>query len=212
MADYLIKRDGMWRFVRRVPTEYAALDKRGIVQHSTKIRVADDPRGIRARQRVARMNADLETYWHNLAHGDSAQALADYKSARSAARKLGISPPIDDAARRTIADLLARIEKLTGQRADDRASVLAVYDAAPKPPLTFRQAAEKYIEAHRAGWSNDKHAAQWTATLKTYAFPVIGNVQSRPDNKQRWHRSSDEDFATDLERQDRDREPRARQD
>ena len=44
MADYLVKRDGVWRFVRRVPAEYAALDKRGIVQHSTKIRIADDPR------------------------------------------------------------------------------------------------------------------------------------------------------------------------
>ena len=123
------------------------------------------------------MNADLETYWHNLVHGDSAKALADYEAARNAARKLGISPPIHNAAQRTIAELLDPIEKLTGQRADDHASVLAAHDAAPKPPRTFRQAAEKYIEAHRAGWSNDKHAAQWTATLKIYAFPVIGNVR-----------------------------------
>ena len=31
-----------------------------------------------------------------------------------------------------------------------------------------------YIKAHRAGWRNDKHAAQWEATLATYAEPVIG--------------------------------------
>ena len=31
--------------------------------------------------------------------------------------------------------------------------------------------------AHQASWCNDKHRAQWTATLDTYAHPVIG---SRP--------------------------------
>jgi integrase len=25
-------------------------------------------------------------------------------------------------------------------------------------------------------WKNDKHAAQWTATLQTYAYPLLGNV------------------------------------
>jgi len=30
------------------------------------------------------------------------------------------------------------------------------------------------LKAHRAGWRNGKHAAQWEATLKTYAEPVIG--------------------------------------
>ena len=30
------------------------------------------------------------------------------------------------------------------------------------------------IEVRRPTWSNPKHAAQWRATLKAYAFPVIG--------------------------------------
>ncbi len=30
--------------------------------------------------------------------------------------------------------------------------------------------------AHRAGWRNAKHAAQWEATLATYAEPVIGEL------------------------------------
>src|SRR5690348_3071411 len=29
--------------------------------------------------------------------------------------------------------------------------------------VTFRQCAESYIKAHRAGWKNEKHAAQWEA-------------------------------------------------
>ncbi len=40
--------------------------------------------------------------------------------------------------------------------------------------ITFKQCAETYIEAHRAGWRNGKHAGQWSATLSTYAYPVIG--------------------------------------
>jgi len=40
--------------------------------------------------------------------------------------------------------------------------------------ITFKQCAESYIKTHRAGWRNRKHAAQWEATLATYAEPIIG--------------------------------------
>jgi hypothetical protein len=40
--------------------------------------------------------------------------------------------------------------------------------------ITFKQCAEAYVAAHRAGWRNEKHAAQWSATLATYAYPHIG--------------------------------------
>ena len=42
---------------------------------------------------------------------------------------------------------------------------------------TFRQVADLYIAAHEATWRNAKHRAQWTSTLETYAYPVLG---SRP--------------------------------
>jgi integrase len=42
--------------------------------------------------------------------------------------------------------------------------------------ITFKECAESYIKAHRAGWRNGKHAAQWEATLATYAEPVIGGL------------------------------------
>ena len=176
MADYTVKRDGLWRFVRRVPKEYAALDPRKIVQHSTGVRIGDDPRGMRARKIADNLNAALEAHWRNLVEGQNADAVRNYEAARQAARRLRISEPIADAAQRTIAELLDRIEKLEGKRADDRAAVLAVYDAAPKPGINFRQCAERYIEAHKPGWSNPKHASQWSSTLATYAYPIIGNV------------------------------------
>src|SRR5262249_53098483 len=42
--------------------------------------------------------------------------------------------------------------------------------------ITFKQCAESYINAHGAGWRNRKHAAQWGATLATYAYPIIGTL------------------------------------
>jgi integrase len=42
--------------------------------------------------------------------------------------------------------------------------------------MTFKACAEAYIEAHRAGWRNAKHAAQWDSTLATYAYPVFGSM------------------------------------
>jgi len=42
--------------------------------------------------------------------------------------------------------------------------------------MTFKQCAEAYIKAHEAGWQNAKHAAQWTSTLATYAYPIMGKL------------------------------------
>lgn len=41
---------------------------------------------------------------------------------------------------------------------------------------TFIECATQYIEDHKAGWKNEKHAKQWTATLQTYAYPHIGKM------------------------------------
>ncbi len=40
--------------------------------------------------------------------------------------------------------------------------------------ITFKDCAERYIAAHKAGWRNPKHAAQWPATLGTYVYPMFG--------------------------------------
>jgi len=42
--------------------------------------------------------------------------------------------------------------------------------------ITFEEAAAQYVAAHESSWANDKHRAQWTSTLKTYAYPVIGKL------------------------------------
>lgn len=57
-----------------------------------------------------------------------------------------------------------RRAKLAAQRAEDGRS------------LTFKLAAERFIESHKAGWKSAKHADQWLATLTTYAFPTLGEI------------------------------------
>lgn len=39
--------------------------------------------------------------------------------------------------------------------------------------VTFGKCAERYIETHRAGWRNEKHAGQWTSTINTYAASLL---------------------------------------
>jgi len=47
--------------------------------------------------------------------------------------------------------------------------------AALKVP-NFRDFATDYIETMKSKWRNEKHADQWVSTVKTYAFPVIGDL------------------------------------
>lgn len=48
-----------------------------------------------------------------------------------------------------------------------------VESAEPAGPI-FRDFAEQYIEARGDTWRSAKHADQWRATLKLYAYPIIG--------------------------------------
>ena len=41
--------------------------------------------------------------------------------------------------------------------------------------LTFKEAAVQCIAAKEHEWRNAKHAAQWSSSLETYAYPVIGS-------------------------------------
>jgi len=45
--------------------------------------------------------------------------------------------------------------------------------------MTFRQAADAFIAKESPSWRNAKHAAQWSSTLKTYAFPTLGALPAR---------------------------------
>jgi integrase len=48
--------------------------------------------------------------------------------------------------------------------------------AADATVITFKQAAETYINQHRTGWKNVVHAKQWPSSLETYVYPTLGKM------------------------------------
>jgi hypothetical protein len=48
--------------------------------------------------------------------------------------------------------------------------------AAEAKQTTFKQAAQRWHEAHQSGWTNAAYAAEVLSSLERYAFPIIGNV------------------------------------
>lgn len=66
------------------------------------------------------------------------------------------------------------VDPIQRQQAAQSAMRAAVAEA-----LTFKDCAEKYIKAHRAGWKNAKHAQQWENTLEQHAYQVLGPVLVR---------------------------------
>lgn len=87
-------------------------------------------------------------------------------------REIGMGPfkhlPLRDARK-----LAEKMQEALG-RGDDPASVLPV-----KKGQTFAEVALALIAAKSAGWSNAKHRYQWTQSLETYAFPVVGKMLPR---------------------------------
>lgn len=59
------------------------------------------------------------------------------------------------------------------ERAAARSALAAQHGAA----ITFDECVVKYIDAKSAEWKNPKSAAQWSASLATYASPTIGKLQ-----------------------------------
>lgn len=58
----------------------------------------------------------------------------------------------------------------------DKRAARAALKAAQSTARTFKAVALAYIEAHKHGWKNEKHGAQWRSTLEAYAFPVLGDL------------------------------------
>ncbi|MCC4115344.1 integrase arm-type DNA-binding domain-containing protein [Aromatoleum toluclasticum] len=60
-----------------------------------------------------------------------------------------------------------------------RAAARSALAAARGAEITFDECARKFIESKSVEWKNQKHGAQWSATLETYASPIVGKLQVR---------------------------------
>ena len=95
---------------------------------------------------------------------------------------LGSFPTISLATARDQAEKLRKllidgIDPIEARKAE-RAAVRAESEQA----VTFEECARAYISSHEAGWRNEKHRAQWHSTLKTYVYPVIGQLPVKAVN------------------------------
>jgi hypothetical protein len=76
-------------------------------------------------------------------------------------------------------DTAREYRKLVKQGIDPiarRDATIAQNLAANSSVMTFDEASAAYIRQHSASWKNPSHAAQWPATLKAYASPVLGRM------------------------------------
>lgn len=161
MADFLGKRDGWWHYVRRVPAVYAGHDKRGVVRQSTKIRVADDPRGLAAGRAAAKINAETEAYWRGLFLGRADEAQQRYEAARQFTRALGFEPLPSAALLELDDDEIVRRVRGIAQRGFQPGSEApdAVLGLVAPPELKLSQLLGKYEgtqKATLAGKSDDQ--------------------------------------------------------
>lgn len=58
-----------------------------------------------------------------------------------------------------------------------RDEVAAAKRKAKEAARLFKDVAEAFIASKEAGWQNEKHAGQWRATLATYVYPSLGDMQ-----------------------------------
>jgi integrase len=149
MSDFLTRRGSTWHFVRRVPTEFAALDSRGIIRHSTRIKVAEDRHGRRALRVAHTLNQQLESFWKDLAAGQSNADTSRYDLARRHARSLGYDYiPNSDLITLPQEKLLERLEALvTKGLANDRSAREALLGTAQPPSFNLSRLFEEYESA-----------------------------------------------------------------
>ena len=74
-------------------------------------------------------------------------------------------------ARSTLDAVFAGVDPIAAKREAKSALI-----AKKAKAVTFKKLATQYIDQHESGWKNSKHAAQWTSTLASYAFPVCGDM------------------------------------
>ncbi|WWT39806.1 putative integrase [Microcystis phage Mwe-JY25] len=150
---FLTRRSGVWYYVRRVPDRLAHVDGRVIVRMSTGIRIADDPRGIKAAAAVRALDVETERFWREALAGRANEARALYDAARKTARRHGFDyAPVAELSLRPIEEIVRRLEVLARQgAAEDETLVRGVLGGAVRPNLMLSGLFEAYETTQTAG-------------------------------------------------------------
>jgi integrase len=165
-GQYLIIRDGVWHYLRRVPSSYAHLDKRGSIKLSTKIKVASDRAGTKAGRVAARMNETAEAYWRSLAESKATVAKQAYLDAVKLARSLGLDYQAPTTwAQAPLDEVIARIETVIAEgRIDSPALRKAALGGIDKPEIKLSSLFIEYEATQRTKLSkmSPNQQRKWT--------------------------------------------------
>jgi len=137
---YLKARHSRWHYVRRVPTQFSALDPRGLIQTSLKTSSLD----VAQIRRDALERAD-DLFWQGMALDDPAKsAHARYQAARARAVAMGFEykAAVDIAESSPLEEIIRRIA-IAKESPRDEAAILG---GADEPKLTVTQAMDLYVE------------------------------------------------------------------
>jgi integrase len=146
MPDFLTRRNGTWHFVRRVPSEFASFDSRGVIKHSTRIRIAQDRAGRRAARVAEQLNRQLEIFWKGLSDGRPQDQLNSYEHARRRARALGFEyVENDELLRQAPEGRLERLEALVANGlVNDKGARTALLGTEKRPAFKLSRLFDEY--------------------------------------------------------------------
>ena len=182
-GNYLTKREGFWHYVRRVPLAVAGTDKRTFARQTTKIRVADDPRGIRAARAAEQINADTERHWRAILEGRAVESKVRYEAARKRARAFGFDyASASVLAERPVIDILERLERLVETKSEnDETAVAALLGMETPPDFMLSDLFEEYEKLERASIADlsEDQKRKWRNPKKR----ALANLQSRIGDK-----------------------------
>ena len=150
------------------------------MKETTKVRVADDPRGIRAGRVAEIINGKLEAYWTGLVEGRSAEAKVRYDAARARARTWGFDYLTNEQiAGVAPVDILKRYAKVYDRDDDLAASAVLGGEQPPKIMLSgLFSTYEVIAETENRGMSPDQKR-RWKAPREK----AIGNLIAMTGDK-----------------------------
>ena len=185
MPDFLTRRHGTWHFVRRVPAEFAPLDSRGIIRHSTKVRISDDRTGRRAARVADKLNRELEAHWRALIGSSLDDEMSRYELARQRVRALGFDfLDMPDLIARPSQAVVERVEGLatTGLLQQDPAACAAVLGAVKKPvfPLSRLQQEHEAIVGDEIKDKSPEQLRIWRTERIRCVQNFVGVVGDKP--------------------------------
>jgi len=165
------KRKGFWYLIRRVPREFVAFADRPRIQISTGIRIVDDPRACRAKEAVARLNAELVRYWEDKRAGRDPDAEARYARARQRAQQLGFAyAPVAEGVSLPVDDILRRIEALEARKSVEKGSVIAaVLGGEPPPAIMLGTLVDEFEKITRASLArkSERQKKKWRVSRES---------------------------------------------